>query len=420
MKARTAALLVGLASLAGALAAPSGALGVELWWFDHDQGRFPTADLPKSVEPGVNSLALIDSDDDKYGPCEKFKLKGVLENRFGGMGEGSITGVSESGFKECPATPEDCKVSKLEPLTEAPWNLALRANKDVALTDVTITLELEGECIGSGLPETEMTISGDVDEEKAEFIPHPEGPEIKFSKAEIGATEVYLDGYMAFGTELTALPEPEGLAAEYSPVELAGHEVAPFAIKRTGRTVECENSSLTGTAEDGDTAVTVEPTYDNCHATVLGSKLPATVAINGCDYALQLESIFVEGETYTYHAPTDLKCPEGKVVEIDVFSNTTEHMANNPMCRYTLNEASNEALETVELTNKAPTEGIAKGWLEAHVEIGGIASKRTVGGVLVCGAETDATGALEGSYVVTGTSDDEEEPVDNGIGVFPN
>jgi hypothetical protein len=135
--------------------------------------------------------------------------------------------------------------------------------------------------------------------------------------------------------------------------------------------------------------------------------------MNGCDYLLHLEAVEDEG-AYKYTAPTDLKCPAGKEVEIEVYSSHANHTAGTVLCRYNLGETGNQGRELVQLTNQLPQ---PKVWIEADVSMAKIKSKRTSGAMLFCGAEIDEAGTLTGTYDIRGTTDSGEG--ENGISVFP-
>lgn len=415
MKSRNAVCAVSLMLIAAALAAPAAAGAAERWWFDHREGRFPTVEIPKEDEPNLSFVSLTDKKGTKYGPCSPLKVKGTLFNRFGGMGEGTVTGILESGFKDCPvSTTKPCKVVKFEPQTKVPWNLTLNTDNTVLITNFSLTVELAGECGEAELP-NESTLTGAVEAGKTKFIPKSEtaGPEIKFEKAQIGTSGVYLDGEILFGTSLTSLTEPSGFKAEQSPAKIDGSPTTGFVMTREGHAIECEEAALTGTAEDGDTTLELVPTYEKCK-TEVGS---VTITANDCAYLLHLEAEFVESEVFTYLAPTDVICEEGKEIEIEIFFSTDPEHKGNPFCKYGVSPAGNEGLETVELTNKGPEGSLSKGWIQAHVDVEGITSQLIEGSQLFCGLEVSTTGQMNGTYELTGTTEEGEAPL--GIAVFP-
>jgi Trypsin len=192
--------------------------------------------------------------------------------------------------------------------------------------------------------------------------------------------------------------------AEKSPATIDGEQTTPFIFTRSGRTVECEVATFTGTAESNVTTATVTPTYTNCAATVLGSEFPATINTNGCNFLLHFEAEAV-GEADTFGASTDLKCSGGNEVEIEVYSNHSNHTAGVVMCRYKLGESGNQGLSNIDLTNEAAGGEAPKDWIEAHIDIEGVDSKRTAGTALLCGAETETAGTFEGDAALEGTTE---------------
>jgi hypothetical protein len=195
--------------------------------------------------------------------------------------------------------------------------------------------------------------------------------------------------------------------SESSPVTVDGEQTATFILKRTGRTVECKKATLSATAESGAETVSVTPTYTECKSSLGG---PATIKMNSCSFLFHIKAEAV-GEADTFTALTDFKCPEGKEIEVDVFTSEASHASGTVACRYKIGESGNQSLTTVDLTNKAGSEG-SKDWIEADVVLGGIDSKRTVGTTLLCGAESDTAGTLEGSAALKGTT---EKGAANGI-----
>ncbi len=195
--------------------------------------------------------------------------------------------------------------------------------------------------------------------------------------------------------------------AEKSPATIDGEQTNPFILKRSGRTIECEIATFTGTAESDVTTATLTPTYTSCVATVVGSEFPATIKMNGCNFLHHFKVEVVE-EADAFGATTDLKCPAGKEVEVEAYSNHSNHTAGVVMCRYNLGESGNQGLSDIDLTNKAAGGGAPKDWIEAHVDIEGLDSKRTAGTALLCGAETDTAGTLEGDGALEGTTEGEE------------
>lgn len=403
-----------------ATVAPAAANG-DLWWFDHREGRFPISTHKKFVQPTFFPTVITDEKGKKIENCVA-NVEGEIYSKYSGMGEGTFT-KSSSTPKTCANTiHKECTVT-VEPLTTVAWTITVEEKeKKVTITNAKLTIKREGTCPETSLP-AESTFSGTIIGEFGSYDPETgaQGRVIFNGKQQLsdGTTKIFLDGILGFGTELTALAEPKGFTATSSPAKIDGKQTTSHIFTtRSGRTVTCEEATLSATAKNGDTTISVAPTYSKCTASFVGLNYPATVKVNGCEYLLHVEAVEEEGD-YKYTAPTDLKCPAGKEVEVDVFSSHANHTAGTVTCRYNMGETGNQGLEIVQLTNKA----IAKpakptSWMEAHIDIGGIDSKRTTGGVLICGAELDAMGTFKGTFELTGTTDDEKKE-ENGITVFP-
>ena len=413
MRLRNAARAAGLLLAVVALLVPASANGEQLWWFDHDEGRFPVSTKKKEVKPSLLNVTITDKKGKKIEKCN-IEIVGFIHSKFGGMGEGTLE-KSEGKPESCKTDIAECAVT-VEPLMSTAWGLTLETGKKVTISNFKLTVELKGSCPETEFPK-ESTISATVKASFADYDSETGAPgRVIFNGGEglaVGGTEVFLDGFLGFGTKVTALPEPQGFTATTSPAKIDGTAlVSPILTWSSGRTVQCGNSTLTSTAENGHDTIFAAPVYSGCMS---NGTQPATIKMNGCEYLLHLNAENQGEEKYKYTATTDVACPVGKEIEIDIFSNHTNHTAGTPvLCRYAIGETGNQGLSIVELTNES-----AKGepsWVEAHVNIGEIVSKRIAGSVLVCGAlETKAI--LEEMYELTGTVDEGEGS--NGIAVFP-
>jgi hypothetical protein len=427
MKSR-ALRVAGPALAAIALMVPSTAAAVELWWFDHEQYRWPVLSHKKDAAPRFVTLSITDSTGKKViGPCageseKEVTLEGDLYNKVGGMGEGELK--PRSGIeKECGTSGlgTECKVKKLE--AKAPqgaWPVTLKSTKAVTIAKVNLTIEMNGKCEGLPIP-NESTATGTLEGTFVDFVEIGKPATIEFSKSKllVGATDVYVDGQLTFGTAFTALPEPEGgLIAQATPLTLHGAQLTPFVFARSGRSVECKKTTFsTTTAADalkgGDKTVTILPSFSECVAT-FGTA--ATVDMNGCGFLFHIVAEPLSGEERTFKALADVKCPAGQEIEVDVFTSKASHELGAPACRFKLGEAGNQSLHEIDFTNQAAGEGTADDWIEADLATIGIDSKRVVGSALLCGPENDEAGTLSGTTKLTGTTAKGEA---NGISVFP-
>jgi hypothetical protein len=410
MNPRKAVLAAGLSLVAAALLVPA-TTSADLWWFDHREGRFPLSTHKKVAEPSFFPLTLTDKKNNTIKQCE-INVTGTIYNKFGGMGEGSFT-----NFK---GNPETCKTSitgcsaSVEPVTSPAWGMTLQEEgKKITISNFSVKIKLKGTCSEMALP-GESTASGTV---VGTFAPFEGGPAaaVDFKEVQVGTNEVWLDGSLGFGTELTGLAEPEGFQAASSPARIDGDALEPVVFTRSFGSVECEEVSLKGTAKNGDSTISVEPSYSECESSIG----PATVRTNGCEYVLNLQAELIKEEDYTYRMPTDVSCPPGEAFEIDVFTSHANHTMGAVACRFEVSGAGNEGLNLVELTNKEIIEEVKPtSWMEAHVELEGIDSERTMGTFLTCGPATHNAGTLEGTFELNGTPHEGEGH--NGIMILPN
>jgi hypothetical protein len=192
---------------------------------------------------------------------------------------------------------------------------------------------------------------------------------------------------------------PQFTAGEY-PAILDGTQTKVLVFNREGRTVTCSTAEFDAELTKADTALTVEPTYSGCHSNIpLVGVVPATVTMNGCDYVLHV----VEGKEPGVPAATvDLECPEGKEIEVHVYTNHTNHTKNTSLCTFKIPEQT--GLSSVDLTNKAGTPED----VEADIDLSKITSSVTPSNV-VCGNSHDATGTLTGSATFEATNAAKEE-----------
>ncbi|HEU5105064.1 MAG TPA: hypothetical protein VFU11_04425 [Solirubrobacterales bacterium] len=66
---------------------------------------------------------------------------------------------------------------------------------------------------------------------------------------------------------------------------LNGEQIGVHKFNTTAGEVTCEVAKFTGTTTSNTvTDVTIKPTYEKCHIVIFGSKVSATVNMNGCEY----------------------------------------------------------------------------------------------------------------------------------------
>lgn len=194
---------------------------------------------------------------------------------------------------------------------------------------------------------------------------------------------------------------PAQLTAESSPVLVTGKQIGGMVYARQNRSFQCAKGESQEFAKNGDTTFSAgTPTIKEC--TWSGGAGPVTVQTNGCAFLFHLTANMVEGQ-HRWTATSDFVCPPGKKGEILVYTSETKHTEGVPICvwEYT----TQEGLQTVELTNEPAAGSTPKDWLRAHVEIGGIVSKRIFGSALLCGSEIDSNGTLKGEVELKGENE---------------
>ena len=113
---------------------------------------------------------------------------------------------------------------------------------------------------------------------------------------------------LAMGAVMASAASATEFTAEKYPVTYSGYSLAGAGGTLTvdGFEVKCEESTLSGEAQQASTTVTLSPTFSQCTAFGLSS----SVTMNGCDFLLHLG-------TTGGDATVDLVCPAGKDVTID-------------------------------------------------------------------------------------------------------
>ncbi|HET8862647.1 MAG TPA: hypothetical protein VFM94_05295 [Solirubrobacterales bacterium] len=138
-------------------------------------------------------------------------------------------------------------------------------------------------------------------------------------------------------------PAQQGKLTADGPVTLDMTEAGAWnAFTVLFESVECPFSSYTGHAvggsqplSNGSTTVTVTPNYKNCRTWIGGSGFySTTIDMNGCDYVMHFSFTFgIE----SYSVTTDIVCPEGKDIQVTVFSSSSHALK---LCTLTLKSQS--------------------------------------------------------------------------------
>ena len=175
------------------------------------------------------------------------------------------------------------------------------------------------------------------------------------------------------------------VTGEHLPIEPA-HKDHTFTLS-SGRELTCKIALFDGTIEDGDTETTITPTYLDC--TSNGTQ-PMTVTHNGCYYKLHGGNLETPASHTFKEGTVDLVCLPGGAIEIHVYSSHANHTAGMVLCTYDILPFTNRLGNTYENT----TTGIDA--VDVTTTIEGIAVRKTVGSVLVCGLENQ-TAVLTGA-----------------------
>jgi hypothetical protein len=140
----------------------------------------------------------------------------------------------------------------------------------------------------------------------------------------------------------------------------------------------------------GSTTITLSPNYAKPCTSDAGGQV--TILMNGCDYVLHIGST-AGGKAGTYTVTTDLVCPMGAHLQIEVFSGT-KHEAATRTCTRTIK----------------PQAGIAGAHLTDTPESGTLLLGGTFKGIHVeqsgtCGTATTSTGEFDFDVTLKGTTE---------------
>jgi hypothetical protein len=148
--------------------------------------------------------------------------------------------------------------------------------------------------------------------------------------------------------------------------------------------------------------VTITPEYSTCHVVIpfLGTRV-ATVTMNGCNYKVEATTTVTESEELHRLGDTDIECPEGKTIEIQVYSNSSgSDSGASTLCK--LDIPPQNDLPGITLTNDVNTPTTVDD-IEAHFNITSIQVNETGGSL--CGEEaTKATYAGKATLRATNKS----------------
>lgn len=144
------------------------------------------------------------------------------------------------------------------------------------------------------------------------------------------------------GVLVTDLEGGQGKITSDGPVTLTGTETGvtgSSALTAFGVSAECPGSTYAGhkvgsageSVKSGATAMTITPSYKQ--PCVVGTRV-MTVAMNGCDYVLNLGE--TAGGSDTYSVTTDVICPEGQSIRFDIWNSGAAHESGTRFCTLTI------------------------------------------------------------------------------------
>jgi hypothetical protein len=199
----------------------------------------------------------------------------------------------------------------------------------------------------------------------------------------LGLALVALLAMSALASTASAQFESE---AESTTLTASSNAMQKFAPATGSTAIECTTIKFVGTQSGkATTKVEVAPIYSNCE-TFLGAATAVTT--NGCKYVFHL----AQGSTI---GTTDVECPTGKVIEIEVGS----------ICKYTIGTQTDLSSVTFKTTGSGTTREVI---VEPNID--GITSTRTTNDFF-CPAS--GLGTYTGNVTTTG----ENGPGDH-VGIF--
>ncbi len=173
------------------------------------------------------------------------------------------------------------------------------------------------------------------------------------------------------------------------PATLEGASITSTVIDLGGtRPIECTKKfegTINNKAEAEKSEVTITPTLENCTASILGNRDPATVTFNGCKYRLRFTEetrgvIEAEGWQVT-GKENEIMCPAGKEIEIHAYATKEKDEKNEPLCTYKIGPQVTGGDIDYKMDEALPSKT-----LTMNTTLEGIAVTKTTGTVTNCGA----------------------------------
>jgi len=159
--------------------------------------------------------------------------------------------------------------------------------------------------------------------------------------AVFATTAVLASAAQAQLAKVTVSPSPAWLTAEVIEHPNIGR-VETFKLE-SGQPIWCEDSS-TATVKNGDTSITVVPTFDKCTAVIGTEDHFVTFTMNDCDFLWHGGETASPGSSTFIKGQVDLLCPTGKEVEVHLYKSPTTE--TEELCTYKIapfvNKGNNE------------------------------------------------------------------------------
>lgn len=129
----------------------------------------------------------------------------------------------------------------------------------------------------------------------------------------LAATAQAEPSFEAFQTVWWEGAEEEALAvASFDSTQV---EAEPIKLAVGGPSLKCTTATATASIEGLSSTLSLAPAYSGCKVTVFGISFPATIAMNGCSFAV---SSLEEGEAETFNAQAAITCPEKSSILVTV------------------------------------------------------------------------------------------------------
>jgi hypothetical protein len=178
-----------------------------------------------------------------------------------------------------------------------------------------------------------------------------------------------------------------------------------------GRSYTCTSVTSTGAVILPTSTVTVSPVFTGCTSSIgVGTPLPVTITMNGCDFLFHLTGTDADGDPDGYVGDTDVLCPESKKIDIHVYKEGTQPSEHSDptkiLCTYTIGPQTvnsgigGSSAITYDITTGAKS---SEDDIDITTNATGIVMTKDTGTITNCGS-ANQTATYTGTSTVTGTS----------------